>query len=71
MDVTDGVALVEYEASAMSLSGSGDLHSAVDELLTYDWLPVEGQDFRVQYDGVTVNGVGQESEVFYAIRTSE
>jgi hypothetical protein len=67
MDVTDGIALVEFEAFTMALGASDDLHSAVEQLLTYDWLPVEGRDFRVQYDGVTVNGVGQESEVFYSL----
>jgi len=67
MDVTDGIALVEFEAFAMALGAADDLHSAVEQLLTYDWLPVEGRDFRVQYDGVTVNGVRQESEVFYSL----
>jgi hypothetical protein len=66
MDVTD-IALVEFEAFAMALSAADDLHSAVEQLLTYDWLPVEGRDCQVQYDGVTVNGVGQESEVFYSL----
>jgi len=67
MDVADGIALVEFEAFAMAMGGADDLRSAVEQLLTYDWLPVEGRDFRVQYDGVTVNGVGQESEVFYSL----
>jgi hypothetical protein len=67
MDVTDGIALVEFEPFVMALGAADDLHSAVEKLLTYDWLPVEGRDFRVQYDGVTVNGVGQESEVFYSL----
>lgn len=67
MDVTDGIAIVEFEAFSMALDADGDLHSAVEQLLTYDWLPVEGRDFRVQYDGVTVNGVAQESEVFYSL----
>jgi hypothetical protein len=65
--VTDGIALVEFEAFEMALSAAADLHSAVEPLLTYDWLPVEGRDFRVQYDSVTVNGVGQECEVFYSL----
>ena len=67
MDVNDGIALVEFEAFAMAMGAAPDLHSAVEQLLTYDWLPVEGRDFQVHYDGVTVNGVGQESEVFYSL----
>jgi hypothetical protein len=67
MHATDGIAVVEFEAFAMALDAAGDLHSAVEQLLTYDWLPVEGRDFRVQYDGATVNGVAQESEVFYSL----
>ena len=67
IDATDGIALVEFAAFTMALGAAGDLHSAVQQLLTYDWLPVEGRDFQVQYDGVIVNGVGQESEVFYSL----
>lgn len=67
MDLTDGIALVEFDAFAMALGADEDLHSAVEQLLTYDWLPLEASDFRIQYDGVTVNGVGQESEVFYSL----
>jgi hypothetical protein len=66
MDVTDGIALVEFDAFAMAMGGADDLHSAVELLLTYDWLPVEGRDFRVQFEGVSVNGVGLESEIFYS-----
>jgi hypothetical protein len=39
----------------------------MSDLLRYEWLPVEGRDFRVQYDTATVNGVSIQSEVFYTI----
>ena len=42
------------------------LREAVDELLSYDWLPVEGRDFYVRYDRATANGVSIESQVFYS-----
>ena len=35
------------------------------ELLGYEWLPVEGRDFRVQFDRAIANGAAIESEVFY------
>ena len=49
-----------------ALARSGDLHSMVAGLLTYDWLPVEGRDFVVRYENATANGVSLESEVFYS-----
>ena len=63
----DGLAIVEFEAFVISLGRSSSLGSAVDELLAYDWLPVEGRDFRVQYDRATANGVSIESQVFYPV----
>jgi hypothetical protein len=67
MDSTDTVAIIEFEAFATSLGRSSNLRSVIDELLTYDRLPVEGRDFRVQYDRATVNGVSLESRVYYAV----
>jgi hypothetical protein len=66
MEPQDGIALVAYDVFADALLRVGALNNAI-ELLTYDWLPVEGRDFRVQFDRVTVNGVLMESEVYYAI----
>jgi hypothetical protein len=63
----DGLAVAEYEAFTTYLSRSGDLSAAIDELLTYDWLPVGGRDFRIQYDRATANGVSLESQVYYAL----
>jgi hypothetical protein len=62
----DGVAIVEFEAFARTLEHSNSLSQAVSDLLTYDWLPVEGRDFRIQYDRATANGVTLESPVFYS-----
>jgi hypothetical protein len=66
VEPTDGIAIVEFEAFSSALARSGSLQSAVGDLLTYDWLPVEGRDFKVRYDGALANGVAIESEVFYA-----
>jgi hypothetical protein len=62
----DGIAIVEFSAFSSALAQSADLRSAEGDLLTYDWLPVEGRDFKVRYEAATVNGVGIEHEVFYA-----
>ena len=57
----------EYQAFRTCLSRSGDLSTAINELLTYNWLPVAGRDFRIQYDRATANGVSVESQVYYAL----
>ena len=62
----DGIAIVEFDAFVRALARSGNLHDVVAGLLTYDWLPVEGRDFIVQYDNATANGVSIESQVFYS-----
>lgn len=66
----DGVAIVEFEAFARVLERSNNLRDAAGELLTYDWLPVEGRDFYIQYDAATANGVRIESPVFYSAAPS-
>jgi hypothetical protein len=67
VEPSDGLAIVEFEAFTKSLGRLSNLGTAVDELLTYDWLPVEGPYFRVQYDRATAHGVSIESQVFYAV----
>jgi hypothetical protein len=62
----DGIAVLEFDTFARMLARSNNLHQVVDDLLTYDWLPVEGRDFTVRYDRATANGVSVESQVFYS-----
>ena len=62
----DGIAIVQFDPFTGVLERSNDLRGAVDQLLTYDWLPVEARDFFVRYDRATANGVSIESPVFYA-----
>jgi hypothetical protein len=66
MEPADGFAIVEFEAFSAALGRSENLHAAISDLLTYEWLPVEGRDFTVRYDRATANGVSIEFEVFYA-----
>ena len=40
----------------------------VTEMLSFNWLPVEGTDFSVRFESAAVNGVVVEAEIFYASR---
>jgi hypothetical protein len=62
----DEFAIVEFDAFVRTLGRVADLRSAANELLGYDWLPVEGREFFVRNDRATANGVSIESEVFYS-----
>jgi hypothetical protein len=64
----ENAAVVEFEQFCLAVERNERLKEAIRELLTYDWLPVEGQDFYVQFDRGTVEGVGVESEVYYGGR---
>jgi hypothetical protein len=61
------VAIVEFGPFARALERATNLRDAVGELLTYDWLPVEGRDFRIQEDRSEANGVAIQSPVFYSM----
>ncbi|SRR6266542_1942454 len=62
----NGIAIVEFDAFARALATSNSLREALTELLTYEWLPVEGRDFSVRCDRAVANGVSIESPVFYS-----
>lgn len=62
----DGIATVQFDAFAGALRRASNLAVAVDELLSYAWLPVEGRNFEVRFETDTANGVSIEFEVFYA-----
>ena len=59
----NGIAIVEFEAFASALLSSSSLDEAVNRLLTYEWLPVEGRDFEVRYKRASANGVSIESQI--------
>jgi hypothetical protein len=64
-DPRDNKAVVEFEQFRLAVRRNASLMGAVMELLRYDWLPVEGEDFHVQFDRGLVESVGVESEVYY------
>ncbi|MDO8678661.1 MAG: hypothetical protein Q7R30_08880 [Acidobacteriota bacterium] len=66
--LTGGIERVEREQAAR---GSNTPHFdamlanlSIGELFTYDWLPAQDRDFRIQYDRAAANGVTIESPVF-------
>ena len=48
-----------------SMLEKANLAAGLDQILSYDWLPVEGKDFRVEFKDDTVNGVTMRSESFF------
>jgi hypothetical protein len=64
-DPRDNAAVVEFEQFRLAVERDKSLNGAIRELLNYDWLPTEGEDFHVRFDRGIVEGVGVESEVYY------
>jgi CubicO group peptidase (beta-lactamase class C family) len=64
IDPEDGIAVVSFDALLPSLKRGANLQNLVAELLRYEWLPVEGRDFRVNYVTAAVNGALLESSTF-------
>ncbi len=65
IDPEDGIAVVHFDALTPALRRSENLQALVAELLKYEWLPVEGRDFRVDYATAAVNGALLELPNFY------
>jgi hypothetical protein len=59
--------LADYEVFKEAVVKTADLAGLIDKLRAYEWLPVEGKDFRVAFEPVGLNGVTIESEKFYRI----
>jgi hypothetical protein len=66
VEPTNDIAIVEFDAFSRILTSAEDLHSGIVDLLSYDWLPVEGRDFAVRFERAVANAVAIESEVFYS-----
>jgi hypothetical protein len=64
-DPQDNAAVVECEQFRLAVRRHALLDEAVREVLRYHWLPVEGEDFHVQFDRGIVEGVEVESGVYY------
>ncbi|MFZ2010850.1 MAG: hypothetical protein WAU76_12630, partial [Candidatus Sulfotelmatobacter sp.] len=64
IDPEDGIAVVNFDAFLPALRRGTELQCLLTELLKYEWLPVEGRDFRVIYAPAIVNGAVLESPIF-------
>jgi len=67
VEPTADLAIFAYDPFTASMTRSATLKDAVDDLLTYDWLPMEGHDYTVKYDKSYSNGAAIETETFYAL----
>ena len=65
IDPEDGIAVVSFDALLPALKKGANLQILVTEVLTYEWLPIEGRDFRVDYATAAVNGALLELPNFY------
>ena len=63
----DGIAAVHLGVLLPALRRHSSLQCLMVELLKYEWLPVEGRDFRVTYATASVNGAVLESPIFCPI----
>jgi hypothetical protein len=59
--------IVDYDILKMGLQDAANLDVAVARFRTYDWLPVEGVDFEVRFEGAIVNGVTIEGQSFFPL----
>ena len=64
-DPQGNAAVIEFQQFRLAVARHKTLDEAIREALRYDWLPLEGEDFYVQFDRAVVEGVGLESEVYY------
>jgi hypothetical protein len=64
----EGFAVLDFLVFLSRFAESANLQTTIADLLTYSWLPVEGQDFRVDFLPSTVNGAVIESPTFMPMR---
>jgi hypothetical protein len=64
IEPNDGIAIVDFTALLAALNKGDDLHTTINKLLEYDWLPVEGRDFEVRPAMSSTNGASIESMLF-------
>ena len=67
VEPNDGFAILHFEALLPALNKSTNLQATILDLLKYEWLPVEGRDFRVAYSRASANGAQIESLKFFPL----
>jgi hypothetical protein len=59
------IPVADHDEFRRLLGRDAGLRTIVEELLSYDWLPVEDRDFHVRYTPNRLNGVAVEHEVYF------
>jgi len=68
VEPNDEFAILHFEALLPALNKSTNLRLTLLDLLNYEWLPVEGRDFRVAYSRASANGAQIESFKFFPLK---
>jgi hypothetical protein len=58
------VPVIEHETFKKMLAEEGDLHTGISELLKFDWLPVEGKDFHVEFGATHAKEVTAQLDIY-------
>jgi len=66
----DGIWLAEFDALSWALHNARNLTDAIKKFQTYDWLPLEGRDFVVQFEAGSIAGVTMEAESFHRMQNA-
>jgi len=59
------IAILDFDEFLAQFRESTSLHDLMTALLSYGWLPIEGQQFYVDYTATSVNGATIESPLFH------
>ena len=59
------IAILDFDEFLAQFRDSTSLHDLMTALLSYGWLPIEGQQFYVDYTATSVNGATIESPLFH------
>ncbi len=60
----DRIAVMDFDEFVRRYEASSSLKDLTEDLLQYQWLPVEDRDFHVEYSAASVNGAVIESALF-------
>ena len=65
LDPVQDYPVIEHDTFKQVVRDASGLRNAIDQAMTFDWLPVENRDFIMKYEVAQANGVLIESEIFY------
>jgi hypothetical protein len=68
IDPEDSFAILDFQVFLTKFATSTNLQETISDLLAYNWLPVEGVNFSVDFEPTSVNGAVIESPTFRHMR---